>query len=120
MSIEDDNSKKLEQQKLEQQEKDKPKTGDEALDIVQAQKEEKDINKTPETSTEQTKTGEKALDIVQAQRQEQKLTEAQPLGKLEPKEVRRTSEGSIIMCNEVKEATDRRGIKYEYRIRGQI
>jgi hypothetical protein len=133
MSIEDNDSKKLEQQKLEQQETDKPKTGKDALDIVKAQKEGKDVTQNRETSTEQTKTGKEALDIVKAQKegkdvtqnletsteqtkigkevetQEQRLAEAKPLGKLEHGEVRRTSEGSMIMCNEVGQATDRKG-----------
>jgi hypothetical protein len=42
MSIEDNENKKIEYQKLEQQETDKPKTGKEALDIVKAQKEGKE------------------------------------------------------------------------------
>jgi hypothetical protein len=109
MSIEDNDSKKLEQQKLEQQETDKPKTGKEALDIVKAQKEGKEVTQNLETSTEQTKTGKEALDIVKAQKQEQKLAEAKPLGRLEPGEVRKTPEGSTIICNEVGQATDRKG-----------
>ena len=130
MSIEDNENKKIEYQKLEQQETDKPKSGKEALDIVKAQKE---VTQNLETSTEQTKTGKEAFDIVKAQKegkdvtqnletsteqtqagkevekQEQRLAEAKPLGKLELGEGRRTSEGSMIMCNEVGQATDRKG-----------
>lgn len=45
------------QQKLEQQESDKPKTGKEALDIVKAQKEGKDVTQKLETSAEKPKIG---------------------------------------------------------------
>lgn len=69
MSIEDNENKKIEYQKLEQQETDKPKTGKEALDIIKAQKEGKDVTQNLETSTEQTKTGKEALDIVKAQKE---------------------------------------------------
>lgn len=68
MSIEDNDSKKLEQQKPEQQKTDKPKTGKEALDIVKAQKEGKDVTQKLETSAEKPKTGKEALDIVKQER----------------------------------------------------
>ncbi|MEB3189908.1 MAG: DNA/RNA non-specific endonuclease [Snowella sp.] len=69
MSIEDNNLSKIEQQQLEQKEIEKPKTGEEALDIVKAQKEGKDDTQNLETSTERAKTGQEALDIVKAQKE---------------------------------------------------
>jgi hypothetical protein len=68
MGVEDNDSKKLEQQKLEQQETDKPKTGKDALDIVKAQKEGKEVTQNLETSAEKPQTGNKALDIVKQER----------------------------------------------------
>lgn len=68
MGVEDNDSKKLEQQKLEQQESDKLKTGKEALDIVKAQKEGKDVTQKLETSAEKPKTGKEALDTVKQER----------------------------------------------------
>lgn len=109
MSIEDNDSKKIEQQKLEQQETDKPKTGKEALDIVKAQKEGKEITQNLETSAEKPERGNKALDLVKVQRQEQTVAETKFMGRLEPGEIRRTSEGSIRICNEVGQSTDRKG-----------
>lgn len=69
MSIEDSDSKKIEQQKLEQQETDKLKTGKEALDLVKAQNEGKEVTENLETSAEELLTGKDALDSIKQERQ---------------------------------------------------
>lgn len=102
MSLENTNNKNTEQQKPEQKEEfEKNKTVKEALDMLKAQKEGKEFGEQLETSNEKSLMGKEALDFVKQ--------EKQSLGRLEPGEVRRTLEGSIIMCNEVRQATDRKG-----------
>ncbi len=75
MSIEDHDKSKIEQQKLEQQETDKPKTGKQALDIVKAQKERKEITKNLENLKSKPKTGKEALDLVKQELKAQKADE---------------------------------------------
>ena len=73
MSIEYDDKSKIEQQKLEQKESDKPKTVKEALDFLKQQKmeekkEAKESRETPEFRQESL-SGKQSLDIVAQERQ---------------------------------------------------
>ncbi|HEY9702274.1 MAG TPA: hypothetical protein V6C58_07495 [Allocoleopsis sp.] len=73
MSIEYSDKSKIEQQKLEQKESDKPKTGNDALDFLKQQKmedkkEAKEGRETPELRQESF-SGKQALDIVAQERQ---------------------------------------------------
>ncbi|MGI0482653.1 polymorphic toxin type 4 domain-containing protein [Geminocystis sp. CENA526] len=101
----------------------KPKTGKEALDdfnakfeIFKAQREGKEITDKVETSAEKPKTGKEALDdfnakfeIFKAQREGKDANALETPKQIQPGEVRTTAEGSVIICNEVKPATDRKG-----------
>lgn len=73
MSIEYGDKSKIEQQKLEQKESDKPKTGKEALDFLKQEKAEgkkevKENQEMPDLSKESL-SGKQALDIVAQERQ---------------------------------------------------